>query len=656
MPHEKLGVEEDPEGFGLDPSQPRTVSISINGVDYPCRDWETIESARVLERRYDVGFNGGVGFFSEGLITRRNQIYAAINLDVSTYPYARLLPLRTKTALGDTSGAVPSYAFVAEDSGGAEYVYIFEGQHAKKIALADDMLQSTKDFGAGAVAGRPVLFEGSWRVPLGDTVQWVTLATVAVGAAADTWDTAETGGSPVGSRMATHFGTLNLEGVAQLWRAHNNDTDAAPGAGVESCRVSGSADAITFGASFEVGDTSLPITDLTSIGGLLYIAKPDTPWLFSEDGGGNAYPVLDFVGKSSFLSGYTGEDGANSGSVGPFYFWTHSSGLWRIFGDMARPVDPISNPDFSGRNFDSTGAAGPVPGMTSAFYGRWLSVASWGQWVYATEATSGLWAGLLLEDGSVHWMSNLFGAQGTSLLALNRCFIVPTSSAPILYVLDQNNDLYRIDLQEDGSLRRVTASGTNHGGDDEVSLLVMPETNFGEPETTKQLRMMWMNFDDFPASGLAVRAVVYRDRSKTPTQVGSDRTSGDGRTEHATTPGTDDEFIDLHPAVEFDTGTFAEATEDPRLRSFGLRAVTPTVYRALIPVSHDEMRGRNASIRGALTKLRNLKSGQSVPVKEPGASTTFTGYIEQVQEAMVAPQGGQKLEYEFAVTIRRWVI
>jgi hypothetical protein len=631
--------------------------IGINGKNYACSAWDTVAEARPLERLYNVGFNGGVGYFSEGLTTRRDQIYAAVNIDASTHPYARLLPIRTKTALTNPLGSSPTYMFVAEDSGGAEYVYVFSGRFMAKVALANDALQgSVVDFGAGAVAGHPVLFEGFWRIPLGDTVQWVTLTVVGVGdVSGDTRRTAETGGSPTGSRFATHFATLNLEGVAELWRSHNNDAGDAPASGVASCRVSGSADAITFGSSFEVGDTSLPITDLTSIGGLMYIAKPDSPWLFSEDGGGNAFPVMDFVGKSGFLSGYTGEDGSNSGSIGEMYLWTHSSGLWRVTGrgEFARPIDPVSNPDFSGLNFDSTSSAGPVSGLVPAFYGRWLSVASWGQWVYATEATSGLWAGRL-EGDRIRWTSNLFSAQGTDLLAINRCVIVPTSTAPILYVLDTNGDLYRIDLQQDGSLRRVTASGTNHGGDDEVGVLIMPETDFGEPEVTKQVRMMWQNWDDF-ASAFAARAIVYRDRSTTPTQIGSDRTSGNGRSEHSATPGTNDTFISLHPAIEMDTGTFAEATEDPRLRSFGIRVVTPTVYRCVLPLTSGQARGRSSGIPGTLKALRNLKSGASVTVKEPGINATFTGYIHDVQERVVSGGSGGA-EYSLEVYIQRWVL
>lgn len=638
----------DPAEFADDlaPSRPLW-EITIDAKNYPCQEWSTVEEGRVLERRYDVGFIGGVGVFSEAARTRPDQAYAGVNVDLSTYPYIRLLPRRISTTLTDTRGRDPTYFLVAEDSGAAEYVYVLSGRYAKKVGISDNLLKSSKDFGATAVVGRPVLFEGAWRVPLGDNVDWVTLSTVAVGAAADTWTNAPGG---AGNLRATHFAVMMQEGTAQIWRSHNaNET---PTAGDESNRVSGSADASAFGSSFEVGDDSLPITDLLSIGGKLMVMKPDAPWRFSNDGGGNAFPIMDFVGKVQFLSGYAGEDGANSGSHGPWAYWTHSSGLWRIFGDQATPVDPMSNPRFSGLNFDSHADSGPVSGLTLAYYGRWLSAVAYGRWMYATEASSGVWVGYIMEDGSIRWLSNVFSAQGTGLTAINRVGIVPTSSAPILYVLDDAGILYRIDLEEDGSVRGVTATGTNHGGDDEVSLVIAPETNFGESEKLKQIRMMWVNTDDM-AAALSIRCLVYRDRSTTPTRIGSDVTSG-GKQEVSTTPGSSDTFTDCHPALELDTGTFDEANEDPRIRSWGIRAVTPHVYRAVIPLDAVALRGGPLGVKDALTTLRNLKSGASVAVREGGFNATFTGYITGLREKTELRNGVPTHLLE--VTIERFVL
>jgi hypothetical protein len=621
--------------------------ITINGINYPCEEWGTVAPGRVLERRYDRGFAGGVGIFSETDQTRPDQLYAAVNADVSTHPYIRLLPRRIKTALGDVTANKPVYMFVAEDANNDEYLFVYSGRWGKKVYLHEpggsllNTLASTKDFGANAEAGRPVLFESSWRIPLGDSVTAVTLTTVSDGGGADTY-TGMTGGTP-NPVVALHFAVGMQEGVANIYRAHTtNNVDLSATLGPPN-----------FGADFEVGDSSLAISDLLSIGGQLFIAKPDAPYRFSSDGGGNTFPIMEFVSKQKFLSGYTGTDGANSASHGPYAYWTHSSALWRILGDSALPIDPMSEPLFSGLNFNSHADSGPVSGMTPSYYGRWLSAAAYGRWMYATEATSGLWCGYVLDDGSVRWLCNLFSSQGTTKLQISRCFIVATSTAPILYVVDSNADLFRIDLQEDGSIRKVTASGTNRGGDDEVSLVIAPETNFGESEKLKQVRMMWVNTDDM-ASALAIRCMIYRDRSTTPIRIGSDITSG-GKQEVSATPGTNDTFNDCHPALELDTGTFAEASEDPRIRSWGIRAVTPHVYRALIPVSPEGLRGFSLGVRDALKKLRDLKSGEGIDVREPTYSSTFTGYIRDVQEAVRDSQHGS-IGYAVEVFIERWVL
>lgn len=659
-PQVDLLPEEDSAFEGEAGGQVPPMIITIDDIAYPCLRWGTVENVRVLERRYDQGFIGGVGIFSEAVQTRPDQLYAAVNADISTFPYIRLLPRRITTDLTDKIfGSNPTYMFVAEDANADEYLFIYGDRYAKKVYLhepgGDSLLNtvaSSKDFGAGAVCGRPVLFEGKWRIPLGDSVEWVTLTTVSDGGGADTYTGASAGGSPAGSRRATHFATGMQEGVAQIWRAHNNDADDAPAAGVKSCRVSSSADAITFGASFEVGDTSLPITDLLSIAGELFIPKPDAPYRFSSDGGGNTFPIMEFVDKQQYLSGYTGDDGANSGCHGPYAYWTHSSGLWRVIGDNATPVDPMSEPHFSGLSLAATTAGGGA-GMLPSYYGRWLSATAYGHWMYATEAETGLWHGYINEDGTIRWLGTIFSSDGTSKTAISRACVVTTSTAPILYVVDNNSMLYRIDLQEDGSIRKVSTPGTNRGGDDEISLVVAPETNFGEPEKQKQVRMMWVNTDDM-ASAFAIRCLVYRDRSTTPTQIGSDVASG-GKQEESATPGSSDTFTDCHPALELDTGTFAEATEDPRIRSWGIRAVTPHVYKAVIPVSPDGMRGFSLSVKDALKKLRDLKSGASIDVREPTYNATFTGYIRDVRETVLDSQHDQ-IGYALEVYIERWVL
>ncbi len=632
--------EELADADDLTPPRP-LFPITIDGKNYNCERWQTAERARTLERRYDQGFAGGMGAFSEHQALGPDQHYIAVRMDPTAYPYIRLRKRTTATiAVTEPTGNVPSYGFIAEDSGGTEYFYLLSGRRAKKIDLATNAVDETKDFGAGAVCGRPELFEGSWRVPLGDTVDWQTLTTVAVPPTTDTWTTATVGGSPAGSRKATHFAQLMIEGTAELWRSHN--ADDPPVAGNASNRVSGSADAITFGGSFEVGDDSLAISDLISLGGQLIVMRPEAPYRFSNDGGGNAYPVHSFVGRAQFLSGYTGEDGSNSGSHSAFAYWTSSSGLWRIFGDNAVPIDPQSDPKWSGIALD---------GLIPSFFGRWSSFAAWGRWAYAVNDTH-LFAGYVLEDGSIRWHGILFDNN-----FFLRVIIVASSSAPIMFLLDSNSNLHRIDLEEDGSTRRITTPGTNRGGDSETAQLWMPATDLGEPEKNKQLRMMWIEIDDFGDAEVTLTARIHRDRAATSEQVGASKTSADGsgRHEFALTPGTNDSFRQIMTAVRLvTTASWNEANGDPRIVAFGLRAITPTVYRATIPLDAPALRGGPLGTRDALTRLRNLRDGASIAVREPGQNVTFTGYVVGLSERTVHRNG--RTEHLLEVDLERWVL
>lgn len=619
--------------------------ITINDKVLPCITWETIEEPRQLERHYDVGYVGGMGVFAEDIARAPDQFYIAEKFDTTTFPYVRLPKQSTKVDVANISGNNPSYGFVAEDSGAEEYLFVVSGRFAYKIQLSDNTLANTAhDFGAGTVIGRPTLFEGFWYVPLGDTKDWVKLATVATGASADTWSTATTEGAPALSRRATHFANHMQEGTAQIARSHNNNASDTPVAGVESCLVGFSADGVTFGAGFEVGDTSLPITHMESIAGELFIAKPDSPWRVSEDGGGNAYPVMDFVGKAQYLSGYTGEDGSNSGSWGNFGYFTHSSGLWRIAGDHATPIDPMSDPRWTGLALDS---------LIPSFYGRWASVVTYGRWMYAANDVN-VFAGYILEDGSVRWQGIIFE---NGFFA--RVILVPNKTNPMLWILDSNADIHRIDLNEDGSTREITTPGTLRGEASTTSQLWMPETAFGEKEKVKQLRYGYFDMDDFEDEHVTVSIRVHRDRNATATAVGSGVASGSGQNglhEVSMTPGTTDTFRRLIPALRFVTGaSYAPATSDPRCRAWGLIAMTPHVYRAVLPLDSDGVMGLNSGARDHLFDLRNLKSGASITIREPGINATFTGYIRDVREKVFVDKDGTA-QYGLTLIIERWVL
>ncbi len=613
--------------------------VTINSVAYQAVNWETVSTGRVLERRYDKGFIGGVGPFSEDVQARPDQLHAAVNADTSSFPYIRLLPLRNSVSAntgGTVNGTNPTYWFAEQDGASAVYIYMLNGRYAKKFSISGSTLHSTKDFGASAVCGRPVLFEGDWCIPLGASVDATRLTAIAVTSSADSY-TAMT------DIKALHFAIGMQEGIAQIIRG-GSDTAS------NVVDISASAASPSFGDDFEVGDSSLPITDMITVGGRLMVCKADAPWYFSIDGGGNAYQITELLDQQGDISTAPQFVGSNSAAHGPYGYYVHPSGIWRILGDNAVPVDPFSDPAYSSLAFAST----TPTTLGAVYYGVWTSVATYGRWIYATEDIGGLWHGYINNDGSVRWHGNLFSPFGTAMTAKCRVGIVNAGTSLNLYLLDSAGVHFRFDLQADGSIR--SAKANTHGGDSEESIVVAPETDFDASEELKQVRMMWCYIDNMPASQFTINMTVYRDRSSSPTQIGSGITTSGGKKEVSTTPGTTDTFYACHPAMEFITGsTFDEANSDPRIRAWGIRCVTPDTIQITIPIDSKSQKGTSLNTGDALKKLRDLKDGASVTVGYPGVAGTFTGYIKGIPEQTVTDKLGNP-QYQLVVNVMRWVL
>jgi hypothetical protein len=622
------------------------LTITIDGVAYPCSNWRTESAARRLERRYESGFNGGMGVFSEKQARAPNQIYHCVNLDSTTFPYIRMRKGERDAALTLSFGVdadKPAFGFVVDGPASREYLYIANADRIYKIDLGvSGRGTPAQETGSrqvtGGIAGRPSYFEDNWYVPFGDSIlAWVqrldTVGPDVIGG--DSWN-------PMDFR-ALHLTKMMNEGVAQMWRAHTtNKVDASATA----------LDADSFAGDFEVGDSSFQITDMLSLTGELFISKPDRPWLF--DSQGNSKPAMEFISATGgSLTNYQGYDGANSGSHGPYAYWCHSTGLWRVWQDSARPIDPFSQRNWSGIALDS---------LTPSFNTGWFACAGWGQWLYAVNASDGLYVGWVEPDGSVTWMGNIISSAQTDWSAKARIGITTTSTNPILWMLDDSQRFAVFDLEFDGSIRAIKSAGapnTDRGGDNEIGQIWMPSTDFGEPEKQKQMRMMWLTIDNNDYENLNIEARVHRDRSATSTRAGSAITSasGSGQFEFVFTPGTDDTFYEAMAAIRFDTkvaGTFLPDPADARIRSFGMRAVTAHTYEATIPLSAKKMTG-SLGVKDALKKLRDLKSGEGVDVMEPTYNEAFTGYVKDVREKVTGAQGGS-IDYELEVLIDRWVI
>ncbi|KKL66800.1 hypothetical protein LCGC14_2141370 [marine sediment metagenome] len=556
-----------------------TFQVSINAVPYEVLSWETISTAQKLERRYDKGFIGGVGPFSEAVQSRPDQLHMAINMDTSSFPYLRLVPQRKSidaTTGGSVDGTNPTYWFAEQDTNGKVYVYMLNGRYAKKLSINNATLHSTKDFGANAVCGRPVLFEGDWCIPLGASVTATRLTTIAIDANVDSY-TAFTGGE-----KALHFGIGMQEGIAQIIRGGNDSAQNA-------VDISASASSPSFGDDFEVGDSSLPITDVITVGGRTMICKADAPWYFSIDGGGNAYQITELLDQEGDISTGNQFIGSNSGAHGPYGYYMHPSGIWRILGDNAVPIDMLSEPTFSTLAWNTT----TPTQVGETYFGPWRSVATYGRWLYASEETAGVWYGYINNDGSVRWHGLLVSARGTSMTAKCRVGIVNVGGTVMLYILDSAGLLLQMELATDGSIRHGKAN--SHGGDNEEGIAIAPQTDFGEPEKLKQVRMMWCYVDNMISANFTINMVVFRDRALTPIKIG-DSITGTGGKKEGTPPviGTSDSFYSCFPALEYSTGAITEANEDPRISQFGIRCVTPTIYRATIPIDSRSQKGRSS--------------------------------------------------------------
>ena len=520
MAEHDAGLENELEGF--EPHPAPSFPITIDGQNYPCSNWRTVESARFVEKRYDRGVNGGMGAFLDSQVVRPGQIYTSVNLDPTTFPYIRMRPGDRDEAVLTLSGLNtnnPMFGFVAEDSNNVEYLYILNSSRAIKIKVVSGgsntrppvfagdgtVADATTQF-ANGIAGRPAYFESSWRASWGASVDAQTLATVGTSnAASDTWTpfTAST------DDTALHFAVTMDENVAKLWKAYATNQI-----------VSTAAVADAFAGSDEVGDSSFAITDLLSVEGRLFVSRPDRPWWF--DSQRNSAPALEFVGaKGASLTNFSSQDGSQSGAFGPYVYWCHSSGLWRIFADSAGPIDPFSQRDWSGIALDS---------LIPSFNTEWLSFEAWGRWAYATNKSDGVYVGWIEGDGTVTWMGCILSVSGTSMFATMRCGIAVTSLNPILWVMDSGEQLVIFDLNWDGSLRQIKADGfakTDRGGDNEQGQIWWPGTNFGAEEQ-KQIRVMSFKIYNNSYANVNISARIHRDRASTSIQLGSDLTSASG--------------------------------------------------------------------------------------------------------------------------------
>ncbi len=589
--------------------QPPLPNITIDAKSYPCDAWELVEKGERLEKEWKDGFKRGGGQYREGDPQR---FYYGASIDTTMPPYIRVGvgPAATFASLTSfNSRTAALLSFLIESPDGTDFVYLLSGRYGYKIKLSDNSVNNTKDFGAGAVCGRPALFEGNWYIPLGASVEAVELTTVA-NSGADTFNTMNV--------KALAFANLMKDGIAQLARAHTTNL-------VDLAAAVTRAASDWAGDDFEVGDSSLAITDMVTWKNELAIIKPDSVYRFDADGA--ASPVQDFVGRS--LAPLVSREGAGF-NHGPYFYWPHSTGLWRLLDDGALPIGPEAATDYVKASNFLGSTLHPVT------Y-EWKSFVAWGRWAYASidqgGAAGGLFVGYIQEDGTVLWHTDIHPTATRLTMTEGG-----SGGAPILWVAQANNSVTRYNLTPDGSLRdEIGGTGINRGPANLGFEIFMSWTDLAGgqlPSKLKQGRRIWIRLENTGASS-PLQLRVFRDDLDivASEQVGSDVTSN-GYSERTWTPGTNDTFYEL--MLHLKIPGFSPAGGDVvRIVSFGIEAVTASTYQLVIPLIPGRING-NRSADAMLKDLRALQNGAQVTIREAGKpGTTFSAQIVSVAEQLV---------------------
>ena len=240
-----------------------------------------------------------------------------------------------------------SLAFAARTSGTTRYVFMVSGQYAWKLQRSGTTITviETHDFGGGAVAGRPAKFLGLWYVPLGPSVVFAELTTVAAGTG-DTWTAAGSG------LYALAFALYQDGQTPKLARAYSVNQVALASTGP---RTSGN-----WGSGFSVGDTSSSITSMVDTGVALMVAKEDN--LYRWESTGVSRPIFHLQQGSGDSDNGTGLH-AIPGTETAIY--NHQSGLMLFENGNIKPgigpdrlptneaIPNVSHEPYLGRHYDT---------------------------------------------------------------------------------------------------------------------------------------------------------------------------------------------------------------------------------------------------------------------------------------------------------------
>ena len=595
--------------------------LVIDGDEYPCTEFGWVQDGEKLERVWPDGFWDGIG--ESRVRSARKCLYANF-LDLTSPPYVRLVP--TSVTLGGLAAIDvvnrPLFFLQGQQPNGTNVIYFFVGDTRIKINRDSGAVIETVTT-ATVVYGRPALFEGTWRIARGETVDAASL-TIGNGAGTDSFT------AIAGSIKARHFSIVQDQGTSKLARAFSTNL------------IDLSSDAVTFGGDFECGDTSFGISDLLESQGELLVIKPDGPRRFAPSG--DSLPLQRFITVNLQSSTI---DGSNSHGHGPYAYWVTASGIWRIFGDAMLPMGFESDSQY----FDYI-----VPSITGGGIDKasWRSVTAYGRWLYATHGRQ-VFQGFIEEDGLVKWYGPIYQADNAADPPYTaRCIV---DNGPALWVVITSasaatSDIVRFNLEADGSIRDTIDDDRGPSGTNIIPALRLGTDDFGRPDRLKQIRRFWIVTEGLAGDTLQLQASLD---GAVEQQVGLNITTN-GLVERVpstaafgnTILGSNDIFREARFGVNI---SVFSTTSDPRWRAFGVEVRTADIYRAKIILTPESVRGYALGIQGLLQELRALKNAQRVAIKQPELDATRNGYILSVREKVIGAEGAAGIGYEVDVLL-----
>ncbi len=269
----------------------------------------------------------------------------------------------------------------------------------------------------------------------------------------------------------------------------------------------------------------------------------------------------------------------------------------------------------------------------------WRSFTALGRWAYLQGTNDG-YLGYIQDDGMILWYGRVLNEIGTNM---HSAFTEGgTAGAGILWMLGSSR-IFRVDFDADGSPRTNLGGSHARGEASSSFILATPNTDLRNGKLLnkqKQARRFWVKTENWTSEASLTLRVHFDGDLVTLTTIGAAITTT-GLHERLWTPGTSDLFYELMGVLRIDTTAGYSTASDPRIRAFGIEAVTASVYLLTIPLMPDRITG-NRSADAMLKDLRALQNGATIKIREIGKpNTTFDAQIVSVAEQAVPVGVGQ---------------